>query len=84
MRLPELNSYHCAIKSLVLQHKTAMLFQRCTDNAAGQGILNCNLSLAQFVLVICVVDDNSSSLGEKKRLTQRQEIISVSSQVHQL
>jgi len=31
-----------------------------------------------------VVDDNSSSLDEKKRLTQRQEIISVSSQVHQL
>jgi hypothetical protein len=33
---------------------------------------------------IGVVDDNSSSLDEKKRLTQRQEIISVSSQVHQL
>jgi hypothetical protein len=33
---------------------------------------------------LAVVDDNSSSLDEKKRLTQRQEIISVSSQVHQL
>jgi hypothetical protein len=29
---------------------------------------------------IGVVDDNSSSLDEKKRLTQRQEIFSVSSQ----
>ena len=35
-------------------------------------------------LHLSVVDDNSSSLDEKKRLTQRQEIISVSSQVHQL
>jgi hypothetical protein len=29
---------------------------------------------------LTVVDDNSSSLDEKKRLTQRQEIFSVSSQ----
>jgi hypothetical protein len=39
---------------------------------------------AQAIEWLHVVDDNSSSLDEKKRLTQRQEIISVSSQVHQL
>ena len=75
MRLPELNSYHRAIKPLVLQHKTAMLFQCCTDNAAGQGILNGNLSLAQFVLVICVLICTEDGISTHYLIQPRYQIL---------
>jgi hypothetical protein len=54
--------------------------EKVTDRRNAANRWNYSICIA----ILGVVDDNSSSLDEKKRLTQRQEIISVSSQVHQL